>query len=164
MSNPQTYTNQLVDLFKAKHNLDSDYAAAKLLEIRPNRISNYRTGVSHADDKTAVMLAKALGLDPFETIARVHVDRATDRNDKAFWRKFATASLLIMLAVPFANSAANYGFSRMMNENISYALCEVMYGGGISPQRLTGLLWREESERRLAKARRRRQARKTLPG
>lgn len=94
-----SYTNELIDRYKKAIKVDSDYAVAKALGLRPNRISNYRTGISHADDKTAVMLATVLHLDPLETIARINMDRATDRKDKAFWRKLAGSAALLVFAL-----------------------------------------------------------------
>jgi anti-sigma-K factor RskA len=91
-----SYTNELVDKFKELKGVASDYAAAKLLDIRPNRISNYRTLTSHADDRTAIMLADALGLDRLETIARINEDRATERSEKEFWRRIASAAVLAL--------------------------------------------------------------------
>lgn len=83
------YTLDLIGKLKDKKGLDSDYAVAKALKIHPNRISNYRTGKSHADDKMAIVLADELGLDRLQTIARINADRAADATDKAFWRKVA---------------------------------------------------------------------------
>ncbi|WP_342315392.1 hypothetical protein [Lysobacter sp. FW306-1B-D06B] len=103
-----SYTNELLDQFKAKHGLESDYAAAKDLGLRPNRLSNYRTGVSHADDKTAVILADALGLDRLQTIARVNMDRARDSKERSFWRQIAAAAAVACVAVmPLISSATS---------------------------------------------------------
>ena len=99
-----SYTNELLDKYKAAVGAESDYAAAKALGIRPNRLSNYRTGVSHADDKTAVMLADALGLDRLQTIARINMDRARDSKERAFWRHIAAAAAIA--AVAFVSIAA----------------------------------------------------------
>ena len=94
-----SYTTDLLDQFKTKNELDSDYAAAKALGLRPNRLSNYRTGVSHADDKTAVILADALGLDRLQTIARVNMDRSRDSKERAFWRHIAAAAAVAAVAI-----------------------------------------------------------------
>lgn len=107
-----SYTNELIDRYKIAIKVDSDYAVAKALGLRPNRISNYRTGISHADDKTAVMLATVLHLDPMETIARINMDRASDKEDKAFWRRFAGTTALILctigLTLPASGKADTY--------------------------------------------------------
>ncbi len=110
-----SYTTELIDRYKRTIGVESDYAAAQALGLRPNRISNYRTGISHADDKTAVMLATVLHLDPFETIARINLDRATKREDKAFWRKLASNAALVALALTFALEARADAYSTGRN-------------------------------------------------
>lgn len=114
-----SHTNELIDKFKAANGISSDYAAAKELKLGANALSNYRNGVSHADDKTAVVLADALGLDRLKTIARINADRAKKPEDRAFWKRIAAAAV-ICLAVYLPNSA------RAENLTItpaSYALC-----------------------------------------
>lgn len=126
-----SYTNELLDQFKKRKGIDSDYAAAKELGVRPNRLSNYRTGVSHADDRTAVMLADALGLDRLKTIARINMDRARDAGEKAFWRQIAAAAAIAImtvgLALPVPARATSTGDANL-NEHSQYALCEVLEG------------------------------------
>lgn len=125
-----SYTNELLDQYKATNNLDSDYAAAKALGLRPNRLSNYRTGVSHADDKTAVMLADALGLDRLKTIARVNMDRARDTKERAFWRHIAAAAAVAgvaLLIVGFSDQNAGDTVMSLASVNalgsMHYAKC-----------------------------------------
>jgi hypothetical protein len=101
-----SYTTELIDRYKIAIGVDSDYAVAKALGLRANRISNYRTGISHADDKTAVMLATVLHIDPLETIARINMDRATERTDKDFWRKLAGVAALLFVTVVLPLPAA----------------------------------------------------------
>ena len=103
-----SYTNELIDRYKKAIKVDSDYAVAKALGLRPNRISNYRTGISHADDKTAVMLATVLHLDALETIARINMDRATDKADKAFWKRLAGTTALVCFALSLQLEAHAY--------------------------------------------------------
>ena len=98
-----SHTTDLIDKYKAKMGLETDYAAAKKLRIHPNRFSNYRCGVSHADDKMAIMLADALELDRLKTIALINADRAKDSTDRIFWKKIATAAALV-LAIGFGHT------------------------------------------------------------
>lgn len=102
-----SHTNSLIDQFKLKNGLESDYAAAKALGVRPNRISNYRTMTSHADDKTAIMLADALGLDRLTTIAKINQDRSTDVKEKAFWKNIASAAAVACLMLVSLPSPAS---------------------------------------------------------
>ncbi len=79
-----SYTTELIDRYKIAIGVDNDYTIAKTLGLRANRINNYRTSISHADDKTAVMLATMLHIDPLKTIAHINMDRTTERTDKDF--------------------------------------------------------------------------------
>lgn len=117
-----SYTTDLLDQFKTKNGIDSDYAAAKALGLRPNRLSNYRTGVSHADDKTAVILADALGLDRLQTIARVNMDRSRDSKERAFWRHIAAAAAIAVVALlPQGNAHASSGEALTASSTMHYA-------------------------------------------
>lgn len=89
-----SHTTELLDRVKKARKIDSDYAAAKLLGVTQQTLSNYRNGVSHADDRVAIILADELGIDRLQTIARVNSDRAKKPEDRAFWKRIATAALL----------------------------------------------------------------------
>lgn len=103
-----SHTTELIDRYKTKMGIESDYAAAKMLRLTPNALSNYRNGVSHADDKTAVLLADALGLDPYRTIARINSERAKKPEDRAFWKRIAAAAaLFVTIALPGWSANAN---------------------------------------------------------
>lgn len=113
-----TRTNELIDAYKKSLDLQSDYAAAKALGLRPNRISNYRCGVSHADDKTAVILADALGLDRLKTIAEINSDRANTARDRTFWKnvaKAASVALFFSLGTPSPADASTLNNSQAMH-------------------------------------------------
>lgn len=106
-----SHTIELIERFKATKGIESDYAAAKALGLNPNRISNYRCGVSHADDRMAVVLADELGLDRLETIARINADRAKDSASRAFWKRVAkqvasAAALVLLVGAAGAPSPA----------------------------------------------------------
>jgi hypothetical protein len=45
------------------------------------------------------MLATVLHIDPLETIARINMDRATERTDKNFWKKLAGVAALLFVTV-----------------------------------------------------------------
>lgn len=117
-----SYTNELIDRFKKQNKIESDYAAAKALGLRPNRISNYRQNVSHADDKTAVMLAEALGLAPFQVIARINEDRATDKQEKAFWRRFSAAAAIVLCVIPVLGIPQARAVSAVLNFSGMYIM------------------------------------------
>lgn len=91
-----SHTSELLDQIKTARNLSSDYALAELLGITRAAISSYRRGISHADDRIAVMLADALQIDRFKTIARINADRAKKAEERAWWKRLASAAAIVM--------------------------------------------------------------------
>lgn len=105
-----SYTTTLLDKFKSAKKIESDYAAAKLLGVTQQTLSNYRAGISHADDRIAITLADELAIDRLQTIARINADRAKKPEDRAFWRRIASAAgFALMFALPYfaTSSTAN---------------------------------------------------------
>ena len=77
-----------LDAAKKKHKPSSDYALAKTLQVGQSHISNYNSGRSYPDDKTAVKLARLLNINPLEIIAAAHYQRAVKSDDsegKKLW-------------------------------------------------------------------------------
>ncbi len=70
------YLNEARDL----HDLTSDYQLAKLLQLRPTVISNYRNAVSFPDDTFAILLADAIQINPIEIIAAANYHPAKRLN------------------------------------------------------------------------------------
>lgn len=65
-----------IDHVKAKKGLQSDYAAAKMLGLSRNAISNYRSGLrTTLDEETAAKVANALGMNP----AGIIIDQLAER-------------------------------------------------------------------------------------
>lgn len=123
------YTTELIDQYKARLKIPSDYAAAKALGVSQSAMSNYRNSVSHADDRVCIVLAEALDLDPLQTIARVNVDRSRTEKDKAFWRKYSSAAAVLLSIIsvvynaPMHASAPSRLQSHILDE---YILCQIM--------------------------------------
>lgn len=70
-----------LDAAKKEHDLSSDYALAKKLQVGQSHISNYNSARSYPDDKTAVKLARLLNINPLEIIAAAHYHRAAKLDD-----------------------------------------------------------------------------------
>lgn len=117
-----SYTNELLDKFKTKNHLASDYAAAKALGIAQQSLTNYRSGVSHADDRVAVLLADALGLDRFRTIARIQSERAKKAEERAFWKRLSTAAAILLAVytsmMPAPGNAASASVHILQNADV----------------------------------------------
>ena len=98
-------TSELIDELKSKTKIDSDYAIAETLGITRAAVSSYRRGISHADDRIAILLADALDLDRMQTIAKINADRAKRAEDRAFWRRIANAAAIAGIALYCTASA-----------------------------------------------------------
>lgn len=100
-------TIDFLDAIKRRHEIQSDYALAKLLNVRQTRISHYRRGVSCFDADMALKVAEMLEMPSGYVLACIEEERAerTKRPQvKAAWHEVAKA-----LAPLFA--AAVVGFS-----------------------------------------------------
>lgn len=74
-----------LDAVKARLDLPSDYAAAKVLNVTRGAVSKYRNHQSVFDEKTAIRVAEILGVDPFEVIAATHAESSRDERTKQIW-------------------------------------------------------------------------------
>lgn len=78
-------TVEYLDEVKARLDLPSDYAAAKVLQVTPSAISKYRLGRAHFDDTTCLRVAEILGIAPFEVIAAANAERSRDTQTRRLW-------------------------------------------------------------------------------
>lgn len=84
-------TIQFLDALKARHDLPSDYAARKILDVSKATISNYRVGKTFFDDDVALKVAALLELDPGYVLACIHEERTKRPQVKEAWHKVAQA-------------------------------------------------------------------------
>lgn len=82
-------TLQFLDAVKLKHGIESDYGLAKLLGVGGSCIGNYRSKRSYLDDKMALKVAEALGIDWAYVAACANSERAKDAGMKAKWAGLA---------------------------------------------------------------------------
>ena len=78
-------TVQYLDALKARLDLPSDYAAAKVLGVTRQAVSKYRNGLSVFDENTAIRAAELLSLDPLEVIAACKAESAPDSHIRRVW-------------------------------------------------------------------------------
>lgn len=83
-------TVDFLDAVKARHNLPSDYAAAKFLELTQAQVSRYRTGRDYFGDEVALRVAEHLAMPPAYVLACVHAERASTAQLRSIWTKIAT--------------------------------------------------------------------------
>lgn len=87
-------TIDFLDAIKRRHEIQSDYALAKLLNVRQTRISHYRRGVSCFDADMALKVAEMLEMPSGYVLACIEEERAerTKRPEvKAAWHQVAKA-------------------------------------------------------------------------
>jgi transcriptional regulator with XRE-family HTH domain len=78
-------TQQYIDAIKLRHNVDSDYAVAKLLGTSKQTVSRYQLGKGAFDDLMALRAAELLGLNPLEVIAAANAERARNEEVRNTW-------------------------------------------------------------------------------
>ena len=69
-------TVEYLDAAKAVLRIESDYALAKAMEMRPSTISNYRAGRSQMDDEIAMKVARIIKKEPGLVMLDMHIERS----------------------------------------------------------------------------------------
>ncbi len=82
-------TTELLNEARTIKGLDSDYALAKLLNVRTQTISSYRTGRTQMNDVMALRIARALGRAPAPLFAQLAAERAKDPEVAKVWAEAA---------------------------------------------------------------------------
>lgn len=93
----ESTTVRLLDAWKQKHAIDSDYAAAKELGVTHGTPSNWRKGRSHAKAALAVRMARDLGMEELPVLAAIEADRAHDGDDRRVWQKHGRSAFMALL-------------------------------------------------------------------
>lgn len=96
---------EYLDAAKARLNVKSDYALAKLIECPSGHIAEVRSGKRHVPLDMAFRLAITLEIDPAQVVADLEEQREKNEKRRGFWRSFrshaacAALALACMLAV-----------------------------------------------------------------
>lgn len=112
--------NKVLDEAKKRLSIESDYALAKALGLKPQHISGYRKGGHLPDDSIALRLAEAAGMDPLQLLAQINAERAKDPKVKRFWKMIGTAAAAI-LAI-FSVSILDVGSKASATDNGGQAI------------------------------------------
>ncbi|MBD9377924.1 hypothetical protein [Pseudoxanthomonas sp. PXM04] len=134
----ESTTVRLLDAWKAKHAIESDYAAAKELGVTHGTPSNWRAGRSHAKAALAARMARDLGLEELAVLAAIEADRAHEGEDRRVWQRHGRAAFMALLlglsvGLPQAGSARQLSqldplSGQLKNQNAP--LCEIRGGSG----------------------------------
>lgn len=90
-------TTDLLDRWKAVNEIESDYAAAKKLEVSRATISNWRNGGS-MDTATVMLIARDLHIDERAALAHVNMDRPLTKRDRNIWSRYCARVCVAALA------------------------------------------------------------------
>lgn len=82
-------TTELLDEIRDIKGLSSDYAVAKLLEVRTQTITSYRTGRTQMSDEMALRAVRVLGRAPAPIFALLASERAKDPEVTRVWAEAA---------------------------------------------------------------------------
>jgi DNA-binding transcriptional regulator YdaS (Cro superfamily) len=82
-------TTELMDEIKEIKGLESDYALAKLLDVRPQTINSYRTGRTQMSDEMALKATRVLGRRLAPVLVSLAAERAADPEIKKVWQEVA---------------------------------------------------------------------------
>jgi DNA-binding transcriptional regulator YdaS (Cro superfamily) len=136
-----TTTVRLLEAWKAKKGLDSDYKAAKELGVATGTPSNWRHGRSHAAPALASRMAKETGLDELAVLAAIEADRAHNGDDRRVWQKHGRAAFMALLVgvvvgVPPAGHAtqlSRMGQGQPLTPGQNLPLCEIRQPAQMRP-------------------------------
>ena len=138
--NVQTTTALLLDRWKERKGISSDYEAARALGVSRASLSNWRKGTNHADVIAAATMAEDLGMETIEILAAIQADREIRPQAQAIWRRYgrpAFFALIACAAIPI--SAPGDALGNVKNAHYDTAakcetrqhnslLCEVIRG------------------------------------
>lgn len=120
---------EYLDAVKAELRVESDYALAKRLHVRPQAISNYRVGRSVFDNAMAARVAKILKIDLDEVIIDMELERANSPAEREFWKRFKDAAMFAVVII----GAASFGMlvspqPAQAGDVLQRSLCQIRKG------------------------------------
>lgn len=82
-------TNIVLDELREAKGIVSDYGLAKLLEVRPQTISNYRRDRTQLSDEMALRVARMMDRPPASLLAELAAERAKHPEVAKVWKDAA---------------------------------------------------------------------------
>jgi transcriptional regulator with XRE-family HTH domain len=101
-------TTAILNALKAEKALRSDYKVAKLLRVRQQTISNYRSGRTQMSDEIAYRAARILRRVPGVLLLKLAAERATNRVIARVWRQCARTVAMYQPDRPSRKVSATY--------------------------------------------------------
>jgi hypothetical protein len=133
-------TSNYLDLIKQKLNLSSDYAIAQKMGWSKANVSHYRNRKSTFENIAAVQVADTLGIDKFQVICDMELQREKNEEKRRFWLKYAQAICLVGIIAPALMTDTSNDTSLVQYQenihiktmpyptpkNVEFVLCKVM--------------------------------------
>ncbi|WP_064496204.1 helix-turn-helix domain-containing protein [Ralstonia insidiosa] len=117
----------------ARHGLKNDTALAKLLGVRQNAVSQYRSGTRTMDNEMCLRVAQLLDMEnPLPIIMAADLDRAERAGQRSLWEVFSprmahSAATILVLATAgvtnFVTPTTLQAFSHAIAAGQRFALC-----------------------------------------
>lgn len=124
---------ELLEAIKAKNDVKTDYALAKLLDLPTQRISDYLKGTRTPDEYACLQIATALGKTLDEVTAAIRMEAEKDEKRRNAWRNyyksiggiaasimifvFSFVTLIITTTPPALAQSATYDYASVNNTN-----------------------------------------------
>lgn len=101
-----------LDAVMASQGLKTDRQLAELLDVKPNTVSQWRSGTRTVENETCLKIAQLLDMqDPLPVIMAADLDRAERAGQKSLWELFSTrmahSTAVAVLAVGVAAMATS---------------------------------------------------------
>lgn len=119
-------STQYLEAVKSRHNLASDYAAAKFLGVTISTARSWAKGSHSMNDEMALKMAELLDIKPEKILLDIHAERAKDSKAKKVFEKLAATfgaviMSVILSAFPASDTHANttiqaYNANTLSNE------------------------------------------------
>lgn len=93
---------EMLDNAKKSRSLASDNALAGQIGATRQAVSGWRKGKSLPDAVFTARLADMAGIPLHQAIGLIGEARAISREEKAVWRRLATAAVLVVALLPFS--------------------------------------------------------------
>lgn len=81
--------DHVLNQIRSRHDLKSDYAIGKTLNISLPVISGWRNGKSLPDERMCAKLAEAAGIDPLVLTASMQAQRSKTAEARSAWQQIA---------------------------------------------------------------------------
>ncbi|MFD0727056.1 DUF3693 domain-containing protein [Lysobacter brunescens] len=111
-----------MELAKERSSCTNDSELAKRLGVTRASVSNWKCGRNYPDTVACAKIAEITEIPLARVLGTVGEARAISREEKAVWRRLASAAALVLMLIPLASRVQA---STDLNGRAGYALCEI---------------------------------------